>query len=276
MNVGERTNVTGSAKFRKLIAAGDYAAALAVARQQVEAGAQVIDVNMDEGMIDGVAAMDRFLKLIAAEPDISRVPVMVDSSKWEVIEAGLKCLQGKGIVNSISLKDGEAEFLRRARLIRRYGAAVVVMAFDEQGQADTLERKKSICRRSYELLVQDGYDVMQAQEEVVHGLVGAAQRDARPLHRPAHDRRHGVDLLPGNDGRLYAIEVNAVPGWRALRPRPTLGPPEVPHARPTRLRCRHPRPRSRDPPCPCCSARRSPAAVHRAAGRAGQRRDLQL
>jgi len=152
VNIGERTNVTGSRKFAKLILAGDYNAALDVARQQVENGAQVIDVNMDEGMLDGVAAMTTFLNLLAAEPDISRVPVMIDSSKWEVIEAGLKCLQGKGIVNSISLKDGEAEFIRRARLVRRYGAAVVVMAFDEQGQADSYERRIAICERSYRIL----------------------------------------------------------------------------------------------------------------------------
>ncbi|MFD2091382.1 methionine synthase [Blastococcus deserti] len=154
VNVGERTNITGSARFRNLIKAGDYPAALAVARQQVEAGAQVIDVNMDEGMIDGVEAMDRFTKLIAAEPDICRVPVMIDSSKWEVIEAGLKCVQGKSIVNSISLKEGEEKFVREARLCRKYGAAVVVMAFDEQGQADTLERRTQICRRAYDILTE--------------------------------------------------------------------------------------------------------------------------
>ncbi|WP_369134942.1 methionine synthase [Modestobacter sp. I12A-02662] len=154
VNVGERTNITGSARFRKLIKAGDYGTALAVARQQVEAGAQVIDVNMDEGMIDGVAAMDRFLKLVASEPDICRVPTMIDSSKWEVIEAGLKCVQGKAIVNSISLKNGEEEFVREARLCRKYGAAVVVMAFDENGQADSLERRRQICRRAYDVLTQ--------------------------------------------------------------------------------------------------------------------------
>ncbi|MGY1669071.1 methionine synthase [Geodermatophilus sp. SYSU D00710] len=153
VNVGERTNITGSARFRRLVRDGDYAGALAVARQQVEAGAQVIDVNMDEGMIDGVAAMTRFTRLIAAEPDICRVPVMVDSSKWEVIEAGLQQLQGKSIVNSISLKNGEEEFVRQAELCRRYGAAVVVMAFDEDGQADTLERRQQICRRAYDVLV---------------------------------------------------------------------------------------------------------------------------
>jgi 5-methyltetrahydrofolate--homocysteine methyltransferase len=153
VNVGERTNVTGSAKFRKLIEAGDYNGALDVARTQVAAGAQVIDVNMDEGMLDSEAAMARFLNLIASEPDISRVPVMIDSSKWSVIEAGLKCLQGKGIVNSISLKEGEPAFLAAARRVRAYGAAVVVMAFDEQGQADTVARKIGICERSYRLLV---------------------------------------------------------------------------------------------------------------------------
>jgi 5-methyltetrahydrofolate--homocysteine methyltransferase len=155
VNVGERTNITGSARFRKLIKDGDYDTALSVAAQQVEAGAQVIDVNMDEGMIDGVAAMDRFLKLIASEPDISRVPVMVDSSKWEVIEAGLKCVQGKAIVNSISMKEGEQAFREHARLCRKYGAAVVVMAFDEDGQADNLERRKAICERAYRILVDE-------------------------------------------------------------------------------------------------------------------------
>jgi 5-methyltetrahydrofolate--homocysteine methyltransferase len=152
VNVGERTNVTGSAKFRRLIEAEDYAGALDVARQQVASGAQVIDVNMDEGMLDSEGAMVRFLNLLAAEPDVARVPVMIDSSKWSVIEAGLKCLQGKGIVNSISMKEGESAFLEQARRVRAYGAAVVVMAFDEQGQADTVERKVSICARSYELL----------------------------------------------------------------------------------------------------------------------------
>jgi 5-methyltetrahydrofolate--homocysteine methyltransferase len=154
VNVGERTNVTGSAKFRKLITAGDYAGALAVARDQVAAGAQVIDVNMDEGLIDSAAAIVEFLNLVAAEPDIARVPVMIDSSKFAVIEAGLKCVQGKPLVNSISMKEGEEAFLRQARLVRAYGAAVVVMAFDEQGQADTLERKVSICGRAYKLLTE--------------------------------------------------------------------------------------------------------------------------
>jgi 5-methyltetrahydrofolate--homocysteine methyltransferase len=154
LNVGERTNVTGSKAFSRLILAGDYAEALSVARQQVENGAQMIDVNMDEGMLDSEKAMVTFLNLAASEPDISRVPVMVDSSKWSVIEAGLKCLQGKGVVNSISMKEGEAEFLRQASLVKKYGAAVVVMAFDEQGQADTLERRIAVCRRAYDLLTQ--------------------------------------------------------------------------------------------------------------------------
>ena len=153
LNIGERTNVAGSPKFAQLIKAGDYEAALAIARQQVENGAQVIDVCMDEGMIDGASAMTRFLNLIASEPDICKVPVMVDSSKWEVIEAGLKCLQGKGIVNSISLKEGEGKFLRQAKLVRRHGAAVVVMAFDERGQADSFERRIAVCKRAYDLLV---------------------------------------------------------------------------------------------------------------------------
>ncbi|MCM3515297.1 methionine synthase [Nocardioides sp. P86] len=155
VNIGERTNITGSARFRNLIKAGDYDAALSVAAQQVENGAQVIDVNMDEGMIDGVAAMDRFTKLIASEPDISRVPVMVDSSKFEVIEAGLKNVQGKAIVNSISMKEGEDAFRAQARLCRKYGAAAVVMAFDEDGQADNLERRKAICERAYRILVDE-------------------------------------------------------------------------------------------------------------------------
>ena len=157
VNIGERTNVTGSARFKKLIMAGDYAAAVEVARQQVENGAQIIDVNMDEGLLDAEAAMTTFLKLIAAEPDIARVPVMVDSSKFSVIEAGLKCVSGKPIVNSISMKEGEAAFLDQARTCRDYGAAIVVMAFDEEGQADTKARKVAICRRAYALLVEDGF-----------------------------------------------------------------------------------------------------------------------
>jgi len=154
INIGERTNVTGSAKFRKLIEANDYAAALAIARSQVENGAQILDVNMDEGLLDSEKAMETFLNLIAAEPDIARVPVMIDSSKWSVIEAGLKCVQGKPIVNSISMKEGEEAFLEHAKKVLRYGAAVVVMAFDEQGQADTIERKVAICERAYQLLTE--------------------------------------------------------------------------------------------------------------------------
>jgi 5-methyltetrahydrofolate--homocysteine methyltransferase len=154
VNVGERTNVTGSKAFARMILNGQYEEALSVARQQVENGAQVIDINMDEGMLDAVAAMTHFLNLIASEPDIARVPVMIDSSKWSVIEAGLKCVQGKSIVNSISMKEGEEEFLRQAKLCRRYGAAVIVMAFDEKGQADTFERKTEICKRAYDLLVE--------------------------------------------------------------------------------------------------------------------------
>ena len=154
VNIGERTNVTGSAQFKTLILEGRFDEAVAVARQQVENGAQVLDVNMDEGMLDSEKAMVDYINLIAAEPDIARIPVMVDSSKFSVIEAGLKCLQGKGIVNSISMKEGEAEFLRQARLVRRYGAAVVVMAFDEQGQADTVARKVEICSRAYALLTE--------------------------------------------------------------------------------------------------------------------------
>jgi len=155
VNIGERTNVTGSKAFARMILAGQFEQALAVARQQVENGAQVIDINMDEAMLDSKAAMVRFLNLIASEPDIARVPIMVDSSKWEVIEAGLRCIQGKGIVNSISLKEGEAEFRRQATLVKRYGAAAVVMAFDETGQADTYQRKTEICQRAYRLLVDE-------------------------------------------------------------------------------------------------------------------------
>jgi len=155
VNVGERTNVTGSARFLRLIKEENYEEAISVAQQQVESGAQIIDINMDEAMLDGVAAMTRFLNLIAAEPEIARVPVMVDSSKWEVIEAGLKCIQGKGIVNSISLKEGKEKFTHQARLIRRYGAAAIIMAFDEEGQADTQQRKIDICTRSYKILTEE-------------------------------------------------------------------------------------------------------------------------
>src|ERR671932_1324130 len=157
VNIGERCNVTGSARFKKLILAGDYEAAVEVARDQVENGAQILDVNMDEALLDSEQAMTVFLKRIAAEPDIARVPVMIDSSKWSVIEAGLKCVSGKPIVNSISMKEGEQAFLEQARKVRDYGAAVVVMAFDEVGQADTKERKVEICERAYKLLVGDGF-----------------------------------------------------------------------------------------------------------------------
>src|SRR5919108_3424455 len=150
--IGERTNITGSPRFSKLILAGDFEAALAVARPQVRGGANLLDVNMDEAMIDSEAGMTRFLNLIGSEPEIARIPIVIDSSKWSVIEAGLKCLQGKAVVNSISLKNGEEEFLRQARLIRRYGAAAIVMAFDEQGQADNFQRKIEICARAYDLL----------------------------------------------------------------------------------------------------------------------------
>ncbi|WP_343637486.1 methionine synthase [Fluviicola sp.] len=163
-NIGERTNVTGSRAFLRMIKENDYEAALSVAREQVEGGAQVIDINMDEGMIDGKEAMVKFLNLIAAEPDIASVPIMVDSSKWEIIEAGLQCIQGKGIVNSISLKEGEENFIRQAKLIKRYGAATVVMAFDEKGQADSYERRIEICERSYRILV----DVVKfAPEDII-------------------------------------------------------------------------------------------------------------
>jgi 5-methyltetrahydrofolate--homocysteine methyltransferase len=164
VNIGERTNVTGSRAFLRMIKEGDFDAALSVAKEQVEGGAQIIDVNMDEGMIDGKEAMVKFLNLIASEPDIARVPVMIDSSKWEIIEAGLKCVQGKGVVNSISLKEGEANFIDQAKKIKRYGAAVIVMAFDENGQADSYERRIEICKRSYDVLVdQVGF----AREDII-------------------------------------------------------------------------------------------------------------
>jgi len=152
INIGERTNVSGSARFKRLIKEENYTEALSVARQQVENGAQIIDVNMDEGLIDSSKVMTTFLNLIASEPDIAKVPVMVDSSQWVVLENGLKCLQGKSIVNSISLKEGEAAFIEKARLIKRYGAAVVVMAFDETGQASTFEKRIQVCQRAYEIL----------------------------------------------------------------------------------------------------------------------------
>ena len=188
VNVGERTNVTGSAKFRKLITAGDYTAALSIAREQVENGAQVIDVNMDEGLLDSKQAMVTFLNLIAAEPDIARVPVMVDSSKFSVIEAGLKCLQGKPVVNSISMKEGEDAFIEHAKIVRRYGAAVVVMAFDEKGQADTFERKTAICKRAYDILDEQGRLPARGHhlrsEHLRHRhRHGGAQRLRRRLHR---------------------------------------------------------------------------------------------
>jgi 5-methyltetrahydrofolate--homocysteine methyltransferase len=154
VNVGERTNVTGSKMFLRLIREGNFEEALAVARQQVEGGAQIIDINMDEGMIDGEESMVRFLNLIASEPDISRVPIMIDSSKWEIIEAGLKCVQGKCVVNSISMKGGEEEFIRQAKIVKRFGAAVIVMLFDEKGQADNYERRIEIAERAYRILTE--------------------------------------------------------------------------------------------------------------------------
>ena len=198
VNIGERTNVTGSARFKKLVMADDYAAAVEVARQQVENGAQVIDVNMDEGLLDSEYAMTTFLKLIAAEPDIARVPVMIDSSKWTVIEAGLKCVSGKPIVNSISMKEGEEEFLSHARKVRDYGAAVVVMAFDEVGQADTKERKVEICERAYKLLVAEGFP----PEDIIFDPNIFAIATGIEEHRTLRPRLHR--RLPRDQGALPA------------------------------------------------------------------------
>ena len=167
INVGERTNVAGSRKFLRLIKEGNFEEALSIARHQVEGGAQIIDINMDDGLIDGKEAMIKFLNLVIAEPDIARVPIMIDSSKWDIIEAGLQVVQGKCVVNSISLKEGEEEFIRQAKLIRRYGAAVVVMAFDETGQADNYDRRIEIARRSYDILVEK---VKFAPEDIIFDL----------------------------------------------------------------------------------------------------------
>ena len=236
VNVGERTNITGSARFRNLIKDGDYDTALdASPRQQVENGAQVIDVNMDEGMIDGVAAMDRFLKLVASEPDISRVPVMVDSSKWEVIEAGLKCVQGKPIVNSISMKEGEEKFLEQARLCRKYGAAVVVMAFDEDGQADNLERRKDDLRAGLP-------DPRRGGRLPGRGHHLRPQRlRRRDRHRGARDVRRG--LHRGHP--LDQAEPARRPGLRRHLQRQLLLPRQQPGARGDPRRLPVPRDRGR-------------------------------
>ncbi len=192
VNVGERTNVTGSKAFARMILEGRFDDALAVARQQVENGAQVIDINMDEAMLDSLAAMDRFLKLIASEPDISRVPIMIDSSKWEVIEAGLKCIQGKGIVNSISMKEGEAKFIEQAKLARRYGAAVIVMAFDEKGQADTFARKTEISQA-------------RLRPAAEHRLPGR-RHHLRPEHFRHRHRHPGTRQLRRRFHRIGALD----------------------------------------------------------------------
>ena len=203
VNVGERTNVTGSRAFAKLILEGDFAGAVEVARQQVENGAQIIDVNMDEAMLDSKAAMVRFLNLIASEPDIARVPLMIDSSKWEVIEAGLKCVQGKAIVNSISLKEGEEEFLQQARLVRRYGAAVIVMAFDEQGQADTYERKTS-------------HLPAQLRPPGRPGRLPARGHHLRPEHLRHRHRHRGAQQLRRRLHRGHALDQRAPAGRQGL------------------------------------------------------------
>ena len=201
VNIGERTNVTGSKAFARMILEGRFEDALAVARLQVENGAQVIDVNMDEAMLDSQAAMERFLKLVAGEPEIARVPVMIDSSKWAVIEAGLKCIQGKGIVNSISMKEGVDEFKRQAKLVRRYGAAAVVMAFDEQGQADTYGRKTQICERAYRVLVDE---VGFAPEDIIFD----------PKHLRHCHRHRGTQQLRGRLHQRHTLD-QAAPAGRA-------------------------------------------------------------
>ena len=189
INVGERTNVAGSRKFLRLIKDGKYEEALDIARHQVDGGAQIIDVNMDDGLIDGRAAMVKFLNLIVSEPDISRVPIMIDSSKWEIIEAGLQVVQGKCVVNSISLKEGEEEFLHQAKLIRRYGAAVIVMAFDETGQADNYERRIEIAKRSYDLLVKQ---VNFPPEDIIFDLNIFPVATGMDEHR-----RNAIDFIEG-------------------------------------------------------------------------------
>ena len=209
VNVGERTNVTGSRRFAKLVLEGNYEAALEVARQQVESGAQLIDVNMDEGMLDAEKAMATFLRLVASEPGISRVPVMVDSSKWSVIEAGLRCLQGKGVVNSISLKEGEEAFVQHAELVRRYGAAVVVMAFDEQGQADTADRKVQICRRAYKILTER---VGFAPEDIIFDPNIFAIATGIEEHNG-----YAVSLLRGHPRDQGAASSRAGEWWRQQR-----------------------------------------------------------
>ena len=216
-------------KFRKLITAGDYAAALDVARDQVENGAQIIDVNMDEGLLDSEAAMVTFLNLVAAEPDIARVPVMVDSSKFSVIEAGLKCMQGKPVVNSISMKEGEEAFIAQAKIVRRYGAAVVVMAFDEKGQADTLERKVAICARAYDILIEQGRLPAGRHHLRSEHLRGrdrhrGAQRLRRRLHRG--DARGSAQHLPHVAHLRRRVEpVVLVPRQRAGARGDALGVP---------------------------------------------------
>ncbi len=218
VNIGERTNVTGSARFRKLVLDDDLDTALDVARQQVENGAQIIDVNMDDGMLDGVEAMAHFLNLVATEPDIARVPVMIDSSRWEILEAGLKCLQGKGVANSISLKEGEEEFLRQARLVKRYGAAVVVMAFDESGQADTLQRKLEICRRAFNLLTEkahfDPSDII-FDPNIFAVATGMAEHDdyARAYFEATREIKHefpGIHISGGVSNVSFSFRGNDV------------------------------------------------------------------
>ena len=222
--VGERTNVTGSARFRKLITAGDYDAAVGVALEQVRGGANILDVNMDEGMLDSEQCMTRFLNRIAVEPEIARIPIMVDSSKWSVLEAGLKCVQGKGIVNSLSLKEGEEEFLARARLLRRYGAGVVVMAFDEKGQADSIDRKVEICRAR--LRAPDREARLPAR--------GHHLRSEHPGHRHRHRgaRRLRAELHRGDPADQGALPSS--PGQRrGLQPLVLLSAATTASARPS-------------------------------------------
>ena len=221
--IGERTNVTGSKKFARLVKSGNWTGAAEVALEQVRGGANILDVNMDEGMLDSEACMAEFLNYIGTEPEIARLPIMIDSSKWSVIEAGLKCVQGKGIVNSISLKEGEADFLAKARTVRRYGAAMVVMAFDEQGQADTVERKVAICQRAYRLLTdQAGFDADRHHLRPERAGHCHRARGAQRLRQATSSRQRGRSRASVRASRSAAASAtcrsrSAATTWSARR-----------------------------------------------------------